>query len=704
MAEEQVHFKRHMSMKKFLLVVVHLVFPFQLLAQLSLFMKENFRDNRLGWYETEAPDHSMRIKNGYYEMIAPEGGWMTYIYPGLNVTKDFSIEATFTHASGELNNGFGFVWGYDEGSRLNHFVISSSGYVKVWSTDETRQDAKEWKKIEVVNPPGKANRLTLVAKKDEMKFLVNGHEVLSLPSLPWFGKTVGFISYTQMQLLIDNFAIYSDLNINLPPDLPEGLVKENLGPAINTAYDEVTPKISVDGTMIFFTRKKSPDNLGGVDDESDIWFSVSEDGEHWSPSLNMGPPINSEGVNNIVAISQDNNVMLVSTGNDFGVYERTGEGWKPGGKLGAHYENDSDYFEASQSADGKSILFSARSKKNLFYSDDFNERDLFVVLKDANGKWSNPINLGPAINTSGTEMSPFLASDGRTLYFASDGHPGYGGMDIFMSKRLDDTWTNWSQPVNLGPEINTFGFDAYYTMPASGEVAYMCTSEGGYGRSDLVRVKLPKAVKPDPVVLVVGRVLNAKTKNPVQAQIVFENIQTGREAGEAVSNPTSGAYRIALPYGVNYGLHARAKGYISVNENLELVSLSDYVRVDKDLLLVPIEVGEAIQLNNVFFEQGRPLLKPESYPELDRLVTIMNENPGMVIELGGHTDNVGNPRSLVVLSQERVSAVKKYLVQHGIAAKRITGKGHGGAMPLMKNDTEENRRMNRRVEFKIVKK
>jgi outer membrane protein OmpA-like peptidoglycan-associated protein len=258
--------------------------------------------------------------------------------------------------------------------------------------------------------------------------------------------------------------------------------------------------------------------------------------------------------------------------------------------------------------------------------------------------------------------------------------------------------------VNLGPEINTFGFDAYYTVPASGDVAYLCTSAGGYGKSDIVQIKLPQSVKPDPVVLVLGKVLNAKTRRPVQADIIFENLVSGKEAGEAISDPATGDYRIALPYGVNYGLHARAKGYLSVNENLELVDIKNYTEINKNLLLVPIEVGEAIQLNNVFFEQGRPILKSESYPELDRLVVILKDNPTMEIELSGHTDNVGNPNSLVVLSQARVGAVKDYLVKNGIASSRITGKGYGAAKPMVKNDSEEHRRMNRRVEFKVTKK
>ncbi len=678
--------------------------PVFLFAQLQVLLKEDFTDNRLEWYETKSGDYSIRVTDGYYEMISPPEGMMTYIFPDLDSDRDFSFEASFSQTAGDESNGFGFIWGYDGETSLNNFIISGNGYGKIWSSDTTRTDAKEWFRIESIKPMGMANQLKVLKEKEGLKFYVNGHEVLTIKELPWFGNTIGFAAYTNMRLLIDNFIVYNDLDINLPLDMPTGLVKENLGSTVNTVYDEVTPKISVDGKTLYFTRKNSLENSGGEKDESDVWFSTSSDGIAWSLAQNLGPPINSADINNIVSISQDNNTMLVATVNDFGVYERTATGWKASGVLGAYYVNESDYFEASQAADGKAMLIAVKNKQSLYYLDRIDERDIFVILKQASGKWSDPLNLGSVINTSGNEISPFLAPDGHTLYFASDGHKGYGGMDVFMSKRLDDSWTNWTEPVNLGPEINTPGYDAYYTVPASGDVAYLCSSENGYGKSDIIRVVLPNAVKPDPVVLVRGNVLNARTNEPIQAAIFFEDLNTGKESGEAHSNPTSGEYRIALPYGVNYGLRAKAKGFMSVNENLELVNGSDYIEFSKDLFLVPLEAGEALQLNNVFFEQGRPLLKTESYPELDRLVAIMKENPSMSIELSGHTDNNGNPSSLVVLSQERVKAVKNYLVEHGIAANRITGKGYGGAKPLVKNDSEENRRKNRRVEFKIIKK
>jgi outer membrane protein OmpA-like peptidoglycan-associated protein len=615
------------------------------------------------------------------------------------------MEATFTQTNGNSNNGFGFIWGYNATTKeLNNFVISTNGYVKVWSSDVTRADAKDWVEHKSVKPLGQPNTLRMVHQNGELSFYVNGSFIKKIKSLPWFSPSIGFVTYTQMTMFVDNFALRYDTRIPLPPDLKvTGLKKENLGAEVNTAYNEVTPKISVDGKLIFFTRKYAPQNLGGVADASDVWTSAMENG-NWTISANLNTPVNSASVNNITSVGQDNNSLLLATSHDFEMFERTFNGWSSAGTLGIYYENEHEYFEASLSADGRALVFTARNRLNLFYSENLPEKDVYVVLKYEDGRWGSPINLGPSVNTRGSETSPFLAADGKTLYYATDGLPGYGQMDIFMTRRLDDSWTRWSAPVNLGSEINSFGFDAYYTLPASGDFAYMCTNSGGYGLSDIVRIRLPESLKPNPVALVMGRVLNARTGKPVEADIVFENLTSGKKSGEAISNPASGSYRVALPYGVNYGLHAQAKGYLSVNENIELSAIRAYTEIQKDLLLVPIQVGEAIQLNNVFFEQGRPLLKPESYPELDRLVQIMRDNPTLEIDLGGHTDNVGNPASLQVLSQERVGTVKNYLVKQGISGSRITGRGYGPSKPLVKNDTEEHRRMNRRVEFTITKK
>ncbi len=198
--------------------------------------------------------------------------------------------------------------------------------------------------------------------------------------------------------------------------------------------------------------------------------------------------------------------------------------------------------------------------------------------------------------------------------------------------------------------------------------------------------------------------MNTKTRLPVSASIHYRTLPDGKDVGSASSNPATGEYKILLPYGQQYAYHASAHGYIEVNESFDLVEKKDYIEINKDLYLTPIEVGAKINLNNVFFEQGKSILINTSYPELDRLVEIMNENPQMEIELRGHTDNAGDAGKNMALSEERVRVVKEYLVSKGIADKRVSGKGFGGSQPLSTSTDEASRKMNRRVEFVVTRK
>ena len=463
------------------------------------------------------------------------------------------------------------------------------------------------------------------------------------------------------------------------------------------------PIISADGKTLFFARQNVKDNIGGVYDDEDIYYSQNEK-DAWMRAKNMGRGLNTGLADNLIAVSADNNTMIFEKDNAIAVRHRTATGWSDFENININFKNESDYFVASFSADGKAVVFSAKLKQNMYYDPKREEVDLYVSVKDKNNNWSGPINLGSTINTNGDETSPFLSADGKTLYFASNGRPGYGYQDIFLAKRKGDSWTEWTTPLNLGPNINTAGFDAYYTVPAAGDYAYFVSYDKGYGKADIFRIKLHEDIKPNPVTLVKGSVLNSKDKTPLAAAIHFEDLSTGAEVGEARSDPKTGQYQIVLPVGVNYGIRANVSGFYSIHENIELKQNSKYDEVFKDLLMVPIAIGETVKLNNVFFEAGLPTLKPESYPELDRLVKILVDNPGIYIELSGHTDAKGNPDALMKLSQDRVDAVKAYLVKNNIAAERISGTGYGATQPIAPSDTEENSRLNRRVECKIVKK
>ncbi|MGB5007690.1 MAG: OmpA family protein, partial [Ferruginibacter sp.] len=340
------------------------------------------------------------------------------------------------------------------------------------------------------------------------------------------------------------------------------------------------------------------------------------------------------------------------------------------------------------------------------------DNDLYVSFAEGNDIWTAPKSLGKKINLPDyNEMSPFIAADGVTLYFSSDRPGGIGENDIWMSKRLDDSWTKWSEPINLGRPINTEGSEAFFTLDAGGEYAYLTSSDGAFGASDIVRVKLLEKEMPDPVVLVSGNVYNAKTKEPLTASLVYETLPDGTEAGKGVSSPVDGSFKMVLPYDKNYSIRASADKFFAISENLKLDSLikAGYKEIHKDLYLVPIEIGQVFRLNNVFFDFDKYDLRPESFVELDRVVGFLNEYPNIEIEMSAHTDSKGADDYNLTLSDNRARSVMDYILSKGIAKTRIISQGYGETKPVAGNsnadgtDNPEGRQLNRRVEFKILK-
>lgn len=480
---------------------------------------------------------------------------------------------------------------------------------------------------------------------------------------------------------------------------------ENLGENINSSASEISPLISPDGKKLFFTRKDHPRNTGGTEND-DIWFSELRADGSWSVAKNIGSPQNNTGNNSVCSITPDNNLMLL-----FGKYNyydgtmskgvsistRDKRGWVfPKAQKIIDFENRNDYANYYLSSDGKILLLSVETKKSL------GDLDLYVSFLTENGSWSKPENLGNTINTKVDDGTPFLSSDNKTLYFYSAGHGGFGDADIFMAKRLDDTWQKWSKPLNMGNKINGPGWDAYFTLPASGEYAYFVSSNNSLGKSDIFRIRLPVEAKPEPVVLISGRVINSKTNEPVFSEIRYEILPSGEEAGIAHSEPVSGIYKIVLPYGKKYGFMAKADGFYAVSDNLDVSALNEYKEIERDLFLSPVEINKTVRLNNIFFESGKAILKEESFPELKRVIELLEKNPGFQIEIAGHTDDVGADIANMQLSLERAQSVVNYLSKNGIKAGRLSARGYGETVPVAGNETEEGRQKNRRVELKIL--
>jgi len=490
-------------------------------------------------------------------------------------------------------------------------------------------------------------------------------------------------------------------------NLPQNIKKTNLGSNVNTIYSEISPFISADGKTLYFSRRSSPENTGGENDRDEIYYSELQADGSWGKAKNIGKPLNNTGPNFIISVTPDNNTALVGGvyksdgsfgGSGISLSERGENGWQMPKKVEIknHY-NKSKYVSYNLSADGKTLLMAVQR------DDSRGNLDLYVAFLQEDGTFSEPKNLGNTINTFAYESNPFLAPDGITLYFATSGYPTYGDADVFVSKRLDDTWQNWSEPENLGHEINTENEDGGFVLDASGQKVYVASSAESIGEVDIVQIELPEVLRPRAVVLISGKVINAKTKQPIAARITYRDLETDTELGVANSSPVDGSYKIVLPSGNAYSFLAEKKGFIATSNNLNLEQLSTYKEIQQDLLLSPIEVGQTVRLNNIFFDTGKWELREESTAELKRLVKILNDNPAMVIEVAGHTDNVGNTQKNLQLSQNRADAVKNYLQKNGIAANRLTSKGYGQSKPVAANNTEEGRQTNRRVEFSILK-
>jgi OmpA-OmpF porin, OOP family len=620
-----------------------------------------------------------------------------------------------------------------------------------WAPDKPNR--KEWLKLGFANPiairqiaiaeshnPSAIFRV-LIYDEAGREYVVN---TLNPAAIPLKGRMLGlFMELTPYKVVavkiefdgaavpdyygIDAVAI-SDSNYPIIADIPKlqllasGIVIEPLDQNVNSDYSELNPVLSPDGKVLYFSRQNHPDNIGGVDDKEDIWYSELDSTGRWQLAQNMGTQFNNSGpnwLNTIQAVTPDGKSAIMLLGNKYDYKNKAGTvvkmtaGVSISSNVGGEWSrpvalniaNDYNFNE-------KANYFLTDNRQTLLMSvereDSEGDRDLYVSFMKSDSTWTEPKNLGSVLNSAGEESAPFLASDDRTLYFSSKGFSGYGGSDIYVSRRLDDTWTNWSEPENLGPEINSPLEDLFFNIPAASEYAYY--SKGiTETNTDIFRVKLPIVRSPEPWVTVRGKIVDKTTGKPIGAKIIYERLPDGKEMGIAQSNPETGEYEIRLPGGYLYGIRAEAEGKISESQNLDLRNAkADQVIEHEDFNLQPIELATVqenvtIVLNNVFFDFDKAVLKPESFPELDRVVKLMNEKTTIQIEIAGHTDATGPDDYNLGLSERRAKSVIKYFSGKGIAADRLNVAFFGETKPVESNENKEGRRKNRRVEFKILK-
>ncbi len=512
----------------------------------------------------------------------------------------------------------------------------------------------------------------------------------------------------------------------------EPLTVTNLGDSISSRDNDdsfaptILPVIIPDGNTLYFTTLHTYTG-------EDVMSTSLVDGK-WTQANMLPPPITTINSESVSGISPDGNRLLL-----FGNY--------PGGMLrGNIYYSDkdsdgswstvkpfpspinSDYFDGDgkMTSDGKAILFVSdrpgciggyHPKVSLhdpdaatYHGSNWGNTDIYICLKQPNGTWGQAINLGPTVNTPYAERSPFLHPDGKTLYFSSEGHAGLGFLDIFKCTRLNEnSWTEWSEPVNLGREINSSEDDWGYVTSTDGKTAYMSmprNNKNGSSGGAIYSMSMPKAVKPAEVATVMGIVTDENGK-PLSASIQWENLETGNSVGELSSDPKEGDYFITLPLHKNYGYHAEKVGYFPVSKHVDLRDQDTAVHLVENIVLVSVKSMQqnnvAVNLNNIFFDRDQATLKPESFPELTRLMDILKQAPGTRIEIAAYTDNTGSHTHNLDLSKRRAEAVVSYLVSKGCNTATLIPMGYSDAKPIASNETEEGRAMNRRVEFKFLK-
>ena len=482
---------------------------------------------------------------------------------------------------------------------------------------------------------------------------------------------------------------------------------QNMGTAINSKYDEYFPAITADGSTFLFTRELI-DSVTNPEGNEDFYMSYKINGK-WDNAFNIGGPLNTELNEGAPTISANGRLMIFAGCDrpdghgscDLYYSVRHGDKWTPARNLGSPINTRHWESQPCLSTDGRTLYF----VRGIVTGDGVGSQDIYVTQLSDTGTWSVPVKLSDSINTPGREECPYIAADNQTLYFVSDGHPGFGGTDIFMSRRKADG--SWGTPKNLGYPINTTGNETGIIVDPNGQLAYFSSNRpGGYGGMDIYQFALYDSARPTPVTYMKGKVYDAKTEKPLGANFSLIDLSTGTTVMQSTSIAFDGNFLVCIPLNKNYALNVTKKGYLFYSENFELKDSSS-TRVHPytiNIPLQPIDTGAHIVLKNIFFPTNKFDLKPESQVELNKLVDFMNLNPTVKIEISGHTDNIGTPASNKILSENRAKSVYTYLVDHGITADRMKYKGYGQTRPIASNDNEEGRAQNRRTEMKIVAK
>ncbi|GIV32607.1 MAG: hypothetical protein KatS3mg031_0142 [Chitinophagales bacterium] len=471
---------------------------------------------------------------------------------------------------------------------------------------------------------------------------------------------------------------------------------------INTSAREYFPTLTADGEKLFFTRHTYTAN--NVVNE-DIYYSLWQ-GSDWGPSIPMPPNVNTTYNEAAATITPDGRKLFLTICEhpknigscDIWVTHKVGDTWLDPQNLEDPVNTRSKETQPCLSGDGRSLYFCSNRKGG------YGGLDLWVTHLQENGKWSEPENLGQTVNTPYDEQRPFIHPDNRTLYFSSEGHPGFGNADIFMSVKGSDG--QWQKPVNIGLPINSFENEEGIFVSLDGTTGYFASdrfnsSETGKSNYDIYSFVLRRDLAPGAVTFVKGTVKDENGKG-IAAKIDFIELNTKVKVNNTLSDEQNGEFLLTLETGKDYALNISKEGYLFHSENFSLKNLKAEEHFKLEVPLKKIKAGEKSILRNIFFAYNSAELQPQSEAELEILARFMQENPSINIEISGHTDSIGSEAFNKMLSEKRAKCVYDFLIAHQIPAPRLTYVGYGESQPIADNGTESGRALNRRTEFKII--
>ena len=497
------------------------------------------------------------------------------------------------------------------------------------------------------------------------------------------------------KILIDKYLADCHFSINHPQAAALKLLK--LPPTINTPHDEYFPKLTADYETIIFTRKEN--------NQENFYESTLGENKQWSEAQKLVGEVNSDNFNEGAhCISPDGKYLFFTGCNrpsglgscDIYVSKKENGKWSAPTNLGPTINTRGWEAQPAISADGRTLYFVSNRPGGI------GGNDIWKSELGPEGKWKVPVNLGKNINTPFDESAPYIHADNKTLYFSSNGWPGYGGQDLFVSKLDGDG--NWTIPMNMGKPINNNLNQTAIHVSMNGAIGFFSTQDTASRQLDIYEFELPKDAKPAPVAYISGTVLDADSRQPLQASVSVTDTRNQSVVFEDQSDYQDGKFVATLPIGENYAVHIQSEGYLFDSRQYDLSNpqLANE-KFDTQILLARIKAGNVIRLNNIYFDTNKFDLLSASTSDLHVLLNFLKINPTVTIEVGGHTDNTGSKELNQSLSEKRAQSVTQYLLAHGIGRSRITSKGYGNQQPVADNDTPEGKQLNRRTEIKIIK-